>query len=196
MKLIAQGAEAKVYENGDMIVKYRIPKPYRIKEIDEKIIKSRIKKEAKILNKLQTVDFNSPKLIKIESNSIYMEKIEGKVLKDCLNEENYLKIMYQVGNMVSKLHLLDIIHGDLTTLNFMMNNDGNIFMIDFGLASFSHSEEDKAVDLYVFERALICAHGNSYLTSFYDGYNGDDKVMTRLNAVRKRGRKRQEEAFG
>jgi len=35
-KLIAQGAEAKLFLEGNKIIKNRFPKSYRIKEIDEK----------------------------------------------------------------------------------------------------------------------------------------------------------------
>ena len=51
MKLIAQGAEAKLYKEGDILIKDRIKKSYRIEELDKPIRKRRSKKEAKILKK-------------------------------------------------------------------------------------------------------------------------------------------------
>jgi len=38
------------------------------------------------------------------------------------------------------------------------DNIGLFYLIDFGLSSFSHKIEDKAVDLYVLKRAMISLH--------------------------------------
>jgi len=69
-----------------------------------------------------------------------------------------------------------------------------ITLIDFGLSSISHSIEDKAVDLYVLERAFQATHPQSekLFVAVLKGYrtHDTDKTMTRLEAVRKRGRKR------
>lgn len=47
--LLYQGAEAKILlnEKENLITKERVPKSYRIKELDEKIIKHRTKSEKK-----------------------------------------------------------------------------------------------------------------------------------------------------
>lgn len=56
-----------------------------------------------------------------------------------------------------------MVHGDLTTSNIMLRdgNAGKIVMIDFGLSYISTLVEDKAVDLYVMERAFLSTHPNS-----------------------------------
>ena len=51
----------------------------------------------------------------------------------------------------------DVIHGDLTTSN-MIYKDDQIYLIDFGLSYVKNSIEDRAVDLYVLERAFISTH--------------------------------------
>ncbi len=58
------------------------------------------------------------------------------------------------------MHEAGVVHGDLTTSNIMIKNDENhsIVFIDFGLASTQPNIEDKAVDLYVLERAFISTH--------------------------------------
>ena len=48
MKLIAQGAEAKIFKKKDSILKDRIKKSYRLPQIDIKLRKSRTRSEAKI----------------------------------------------------------------------------------------------------------------------------------------------------
>ena len=69
-------------------------------------------------------------------------------------------------------------------------------MIDFGLSSVSKAAEDKAVDLYVLERAFLSTHPNTEeffekIIDFYGKTSPTSKpVLTRLEAVRARGRKK------
>ena len=67
---------------------------------------------------------------------------------------------------IALMHLKNVIHGDLTTSNMMVDIDTegniiNLYLIDFGLSSFSTKIEDQAVDLYVLKRALISLHPGS-----------------------------------
>lgn len=62
-----------------------------------------------------------------------------------------------MGQMILRLHNVNIIHGDLTTSNMMISND-KLYLIDFGLAYTKPNAEDKAVDLYVLERAFVSTH--------------------------------------
>lgn len=193
MQLIAQGAEAKVYDTGDTIIKTRLSKAYRIPEIDRKIIRQRIKKEVKVLQRLEQLGVKAPRFIKVEGNSIHMEKIAGIPVRDYLQGGGSDSVLRGVGVLVAELHGADVVHGDLTTLNFMINDTG-VYAIDFGLSSTSAKDEDKAVDLYVFERALGCGHPGVTADKFYEGYGekGAESVLQRLESVRKRGRKREE----
>lgn len=69
-----------------------------------------------------------------------------------------------MGRAVGELHSAGIIHGDLTTSNMLhqssspQNLFAHIWLIDFGLAQVSRLAEDRAVDLYVMERALTATH--------------------------------------
>jgi TP53 regulating kinase-like protein len=60
------------------------------------------------------------------------------------------------------MHDAHIIHGDLTTSNLLLRSAANskkLVFIDFGLAKLDcRSSEDKAVDLYVLERAFLSTH--------------------------------------
>jgi TP53 regulating kinase and related kinases len=53
-----------------------------------------------------------------------------------------------------------MIHGDLTTSNILLNEQEEMVLIDFGLGGGDGSAEDKAVDIYVLERALAATHPN------------------------------------
>ncbi|KAH7068300.1 serine/threonine-protein kinase bud32 [Paraphoma chrysanthemicola] len=73
---------------------------------------------------------------------------------------------------------------------------GDIYLIDFGLTTASIQDEDKAVDLYVLERAFAATHPaaeplfQEVLKAYGESYKGARSVLKRLEGVRMRGRKR------
>ena len=194
MKLIAQGAESKLFLVKNKVVKNRFRKTYRIKEIDERLRKARTKREAKVLEKLQKIHFPVPKLTSNnKKDTLEIEYIKGKLLKNILNEKNCIKLCKEIGQKVAILHNNDIIHGDLTTSNMIF--DKEIYFIDFGLSFFSMKIEDKAVDLHLFKEALESKHSEIWEKSYkaaLEGYlkraNGGKKVLYRIKIVEKRGR--------
>ena len=194
MKLIAQGAESKLFLVKGKIVKNRFRKTYRIKEIDERLRKARTKREAKVLDKLQKINFPTPKLISNnERDTLEMQFIKGKLIKNILNNNNCVKLSKEIGEKVAILHNNDIIHGDLTTSNMIF--DKEIFFIDFGLSFFSMKIEDKAVDLHLLKEALESKHSEIWEKSYkaaLEGYfkKADDgkKVIERIKIVEERGR--------
>lgn len=127
-------------------------------------------------------------------------------------------IMHRVGVAIGKLHKVGIVHGDLTTSNMMLRpsdttreshdapslageNDslrGDVVLIDFGLASTSSADEDRAVDLYVLERAFGSTHPRAEVlfNELLEGYaqalppKQATVVLRKLEDVRMRGRKR------
>lgn len=207
------GAEAKLYFYNQFAIKHRISKSYRLKTIDTNIITKRTRTEEKIMKKLNANSINTPKLYTLQdipelnvfniNDTLVMQKIDGITLLEYLikaTDNIKEEIFSEMGKIVSQIHKLNIIHGDMTPANFMVQ-DGKLVVVDFGLACMSRKNEDKAVDLYVFERALLCIQHERFLKSFYGGYQGDDlgcsnEVMSRLDTVRLRGRKREECTFG
>jgi len=196
-KLIAQGAEAKIFLSDKTITKDRISKSYRIPELDKRIRKSRTKAETKLLNKAaEIVNIPTPIIEDKDKFQIKMYYIDGEKLSDHLDKFELTKqkqICKQIGQEVAKIHDAEIIHGDLTTSNMILKDD-QIFFIDFGLGYISHKFEDKAVDIYLFKQALEAKHFKNWETLFSEfvkGYNKskDSKVVfERLKAVEKRGR--------
>lgn len=83
--------------------------------------------------------------------------------------------------------------GDLLLLSLLR---GEIVLIDFGLAAQSVQDEDRAVDLYVLERAFGSTHPEAeegfreVLRAYGEIYKGAKVVLKRLEDVRMRGRKR------
>jgi len=194
MEKIGDGAEAVIYKDIN-VIKDRVKKSYRHKDIDERLRKFRTKRESKILQKLSEINFPAPKLI--ESNDkemkIEMEFIGGPKLKDKLENDDYKKLCKEIGKLVGTIHNHNIIHGDLTTSNMILDHDGIVF-IDFGLSFFSHKVEDMAVDIHLFKQALESKHykiAEDGWKEFLKGYKNCEKykeVLERFNVVELRGR--------
>jgi TP53 regulating kinase-like protein len=195
-KILMQGAEAKIILSDDFIIKDRIKKSYRLKELDDKIRKSRTKKEAKLLEKASQI-ISVPKIIPTKDfYQIKMPYIKGKKLSenfDLFSLEKQKGICKKIGEEIAKLHEADIIHGDLTTSNMILKDD-SIYFIDFGLGFISKKIEDRAVDLHLLKQALEARHFKNWEVLFnevlnsYEDYEESKKVLERLKAVEKRGR--------
>jgi len=208
-KLIHKGAEASLwlgYWFGKKVIyKYRIPKKYRIEEIDKKIRTERTLNEARALIKVKSYGLNVPQVyeIDIHNPTIIMKYIEGEKLKnllETLDDTKKDRIFKQIGNVVAILHKNGHIHGDITTSNLIITKGEDIFLIDFGLHDYSDTIEDKSVDLHLFKRVLISSHGNDYtfcFKAFLEGYRsiyekvnlGECKsIIKNVNAIETRGR--------
>lgn len=197
MMKLAQGAEAIVYKDSNDIIKERVSKNYRLKQLDESLRKFRTRREAKVLGKLQELNFPAPHVKEFSDKrmSIVMDFVPGEKLRDVLlRGDEYQQFAEQIGERIGQLHVNNIIHGDLTTSNMILNQ-GTVNVIDFGLSFFSEKAEDKAVDLFLLERALESTHFQLYPQIFervVEGYkeaNADSqKVLERFEAVRRRGR--------
>lgn len=195
--IIAQGAEAILHRQENAVVKERVAKDYRVPALDAKLRKSRTRREASILAKLQEFGFPAPKLHKMDDKNMQltMDFIDGKQVKDILHE-NPVALSKEIGKKLGVLHAHDIIHADLTTSNMILNSE--VHFIDFGLSFVSQKPEDKAVDLHLLDRALESKHHDIYslcIAAVHDGYregNPDwQPVFARLEKVQARGRNKQ-----
>ncbi|GJT48103.1 TP53-regulating kinase-like protein [Tanacetum coccineum] len=171
--LIKQGAEARVFESTfagrKCVVKERFSKKYRHPTLDAKLTLKRLNAEARCLTKARKVGVVTPVLYAVDTvlHSLTFEYVEGLSVKDHFLEfgskgvglENTDEFALQIGNTIGKLHDGGVVHGDLTTSN-MLWRDGKLVLIDFGLSFVSTLPEDKAVDLYVLERALLSMHSS------------------------------------
>jgi TP53 regulating kinase-like protein len=194
LQIIQQGAEAIILRKENEVIKRRIKKSYRIKELDDKIRKQRTRSEYKLLEKASK-SISIPNLIKMDDKEmeISMEFIPGKKLSEELDSfplQKQKEICLKIGESIAKLHDRDIIHGDLTTSNIILKEDldfnrrqlkksssiskgeidkeklGSLYFIDFGLGFNSHRIEDKAVDLHLIKQALEAKHFKNWETLF------------------------------
>jgi len=196
-ELIQEGAEAKIFKKTDnniiTIIKQRINKKYRINAINKLLIPSRTRREAKVISKLEKLNIKVPKLIFNNKKDILeMEFINGDKIRDIL--DNNIELAEEIGNYLAIMHDNNIIHGDLTTSNMILDKNSDLVFIDFGLSLFSHRLEDKAVDIHLFKQALESKHHKVFeqaYNSFIKGYKKSKnykEVIQRLKNVEKRGR--------
>ncbi|MFB6182572.1 MAG: KEOPS complex kinase/ATPase Bud32 [Candidatus Nanohaloarchaea archaeon] len=188
--MMKKGAEANVKIKDKKVVKNRKPKEYRHKEIDQQIRKERTKEEIKLTKEAKKHNVNTPEILSNEDTSIEFEKIEGNLLKDVINDET--KKMEEVGKNIAFLHSANIIHGDITTSNIIINEKP--YLIDFGLSYRSERNEDKAVDLHLLKQVLESSHPEikdkawKLFKKGYQNYEDSEKIFEQLEEVENRGR--------
>ena len=187
-KILGSGAEATVYKDKDTVDKVRLEKSYRHIDLDMALRRSRTKKEAKILKALEQYGF-APKILEQKDYDIKMSFIRGIQLKKLLDKNPELASL--VGENLTIMHDMDIIHGDLTTSNMIFND--KLYFIDFGLSFNSSKIEDKAVDIHLFKQALESKHykvSQKAYTEFLKKYTPKNKreILQRLSVVEQRGR--------
>ena len=162
MKLINRGAEADVYSTvwnkNKAILKIRKKKSYRNSSLDQKIRKQRTIRESQIISQVKSFGISTPLIyfMDVSKCSILMQKIDGKVVRD-LKDNDIVKICGEIGRIVGLMHKNGIMHGDLTTSNFIIDKE-KLFLIDFGLASRTEKPDDHAIDLRLFKEILNSAH--------------------------------------
>ncbi|WP_297507453.1 Kae1-associated kinase Bud32 [Thermococcus sp.] len=221
MRLIAQGAEAKIFEaefgevfgadllKEKVIVKHRVRKRYRIPEIDIKLRKERTVREARILHRAKDFGVNCPHVyeVNLRDMTIVMEFIEGARLKELLERlpmEERLELCREVGRQIGRLHRAGIVHGDLTTSNMILR-ERRVYLIDFGLADFDSTLEARGVDLHLLKRAMESTHYKWFEEGFeavLEGYAeilGEEErraIEEKIEEIESRGRYRERSWVG
>lgn len=146
------------------MIKERFKKDYRHPILDQKLSSKRILQEVRCMAKAGKHGIPVPMIYLVDDlhNRIFMEWVDGRPVRDVIEDKCVDKqtLCQEIGKNIAKLHNLNIIHGDLTTSNILLREKEAV-MIDFGLAYVSSLIEDKAVDLYVLERAFQSTHPNS-----------------------------------
>ena len=201
LKLIRKGAEGDLYlSNWDKkkaILKIRKKKNYRNSQLDEKIRKQRTIRESQIISKVKSFGICTPLIyqLNMKNYSILMQYLDGTLVHE-LPDLKLIKYCKEIGRIVGTLHKNGIMHGDLTTSNFILVK-GKIFVIDFGLANKTKKPEDHAVDLRLFKEILNSAHAGimkKAWTNFLSGYKKSvgstyyNKVTHLVSVIESRGR--------
>lgn len=204
--LIKKGAEADLYladwHGRKVIMKKRLPKKYRLAELDRQIKSYRTIHEPQLIHEAKKAGVPTPTifLVDVKGATIIMEFIEGEQVKqlfDKVSESERRRLCSKIGRLIGRLHKYGIIHGDLTTSNMIQDSEGKIFFVDFGLGEKSRELEARGVDLHLMKRALQSTHfrfAKECFKSVIEGYSMmlDSKtvknVLDKIKEIERRGR--------
>ena len=205
-EVIHVGAEASVssglWLGIPAVLKSRRRRGYRHVELDDRLTKSRISVEAKVLSRLQINEFSAPRLLQInqEEGWMVLSKLEGNpIYQSLIDRTRGLEDMFQIGVKIRELHELGFSHGDLTTHNIMIGEQGKISLLDFGLSRISAELEHMGQDLQVLNECLSASHSEleNAMDEVLRGYStpssdespcSPDSVISRFNQIRNRVR--------
>jgi len=204
--LLKKGAEASLYVadwyGRRVVFKVRIPKRYRPEELDNQIRSYRTVHEPQLMHEAKAAGVPTPLIymVNVPEASITMEFIEGEQVKQLLNKVSKAErkdLCVRIGELVGRLHSQGLIHGDLTTSNMILNPEGKIFFVDFGLGEKNSEVEAKGVDLHLLKRALQSTHFRFWEECFENVLSGystvlgeelAEKVYLKIKEIEKRGR--------
>ena len=195
-RLLKRGAEADIYlvewAGKQAVSKVRTPKPYRHKELDETIRKHRTIHEASFMSAAKSAGVTSPFVHFVDpaGAEIIMEFVEGDNVRDAITPD----LCHEMGRYAGLLHANNIIHGDLTTSNFITNK--KLVLLDFGLSYYSERTEDMATDIRLIKEVFTSAHiaVKHALPRFVEGYANvagrkrADKILENVREIEQRGR--------
>lgn len=204
-EIIAQGAESIILKterwNQSFVLKWRQSKPYLFKDIDSHLRKTRTSRECKMLSVARTLGVSTPAVyaVDLDDYTILMDYIEGTQFKQIANSlpKNQLKkFCLEFGRSIALLHKGDVVHGDPTTSNVIIDSKSKLWLVDFGLSEMNATVEMKGVDLHLIHRALETTHWDlqeCMLEATIKGYSdtlGEEAKdsLSRMEEIRERGR--------
>lgn len=152
-----------------------------MKELDTRLRTERTKSEARLLHRAKLAGVDCPTVLCVDDFDITMTFLSGK------RPEMTKKQSHDAGVILAKLHSNDIIHGDYTPANLIIDAKV-LFVIDFGLGFVSNDIEDKAVDVFTMLRALDGKEKKDGFVEGYRAYVKADSVLKRVKDVEKRVR--------
>ena len=132
----------------------------------------------------------------VEGADLVLERLPGRQLKEVLEDEPARApgLLRAVGAAAARLHARGLTHGDLTTSNVLVA-DGQVALLDFGLAQLNAEDEDKGADLHVLREALEATHARlpdafARVMEGYRGAGGAEAVERKVAEIVRRGRYR------
>lgn len=192
-----RGAEADLFLSQlppwKVVVKRRVRKAYRHEMLDTRIRKERTARESSALRDAKIAGARTPSILglDLERFSIIMTFVDGLLARDVIDTMSgarRLPLLEELGRQVGFLHSEGIVHGDLTTSNVIVAEDGNPFIIDFGMSAMSSEQEDRGTDLHLFQRSLVATHAfdaTSSLKRVARGYREVVGEKTARSSLRK-----------
>jgi TP53 regulating kinase-like protein len=137
--------------------------------------------------------------VDLHNHTIMMDFIDGKQFKEIagqVSKHELVSLSREFGNIIANLHIGNVVHGDPTTSNVIVDKNNKLWLVDFGLSEMNATIETKGVDLHLIQRALETTHWDlqeTMLRATLEGYsevygNQAEPILSRMREIRERGR--------
>ena len=137
--------------------------------------------------------------VDLEKHTILMDFIDGtqfKQLTEQVPTPELVSLCQEFGRLIALLHRGNVVHGDPTTSNVIVDHSTKLWLVDFGLSEMNATLETKGVDLHLIQRALETTHWNlqeTMLEATLEGYieiqgESAEPILSRMKEIRERGR--------
>jgi TP53 regulating kinase-like protein len=196
MRKLSGGAEAELYEDSVVglraVLKRRSEKSYRVRELDQRIRLSRTRTEARVMGRAAKL-IRCPAVLMVGRYDLWLERIEGATLNVLVERGSLSKVRLRTlagraGSYLGKLHRNGIVHGDYTSANLMLDGEGLLWVIDFGLAVESSASEEMALDVLLMKRSIPADAFASFENGYRSVFSGSNTVLGKLREIERRGR--------
>ena len=204
-QMLARGAESIIFKieqwGQPFVIKWRQSKPYLLSEIDSQLRRTRINRECKMLTTSRSLGIRTPAVYSVDlhNHTIMMDFIEGTQFKQIagqVSENELVSLCQEFGRIIASLHSGNVVHGDPTTSNVIVDKNTNLWLVDFGLSEMNATLETKGVDLHLIQRALETTHWDlqeNMLEATLEGYTEvlgghAEPILSRMKEIRERGR--------
>jgi TP53 regulating kinase-like protein len=137
--------------------------------------------------------------VDLDRHMIMMDFISGtqfKQLAGQISRADLISLSRGFGKLIALLHEGNVVHGDPTTSNVIVDDKSRMWIVDFGLSEMNATLEMKGVDLHLIHRALETTHWDlqeTMLNSTLEGYvdilgRTAEPTLSRMKEIRERGR--------
>ena len=163
------GAEAEVWSGTwfgrPAVRKQRRTRAWRHPELDHRLGHRRMMSAARLMVRMQRAGIAIPALYDLDpdAGTMVMQRMPGRPLIDVLRDNALPPSFKQsaltsTGAAIRNVHRLAITHGDLSTNNVLIDEEGHATLIDFGLAAVDYEVERFGIDLHVVDEILGASH--------------------------------------
>ena len=184
------GAEAEVWSGTwfgrPAVRKERRQRAWRHPDLDHRLGHRRMMSEARLLVRMHRAGLAVPALYDLdpESGVMIMQHMAGRplieVLRDpSMSSEFLVTALVSTGAAIRNVHRLAITHGDLSTNNVLIDENGHASLIDFGLAAVDYEVERFGIDLHVVDEILGASHPDieGAIEELLRGYTAEEERL-------------------
>jgi len=204
--VLGRGAESTVeylvFLGIPSVKKARVSKGYRVEEIERMLTPQRVRNESRMLSYIRGLGIRTPYVLDMDEKRgvLVLELLRGPRLASLLNvmrNEEQLACLEEMGRMVGRMHSGNVVHGDLTTSNFILLpevEDDLLGLIDCSFSERTSELEKRGVDLRLLLETFMSTHCDlvGSMDSFWRGYDeefdGSEDVRAKLDEIGSRGR--------